>query len=74
MEEKELKELLMKENEEFKEICELHQQYEDELGLFKQKGFLTEVERLKERELKKKKLALKDRMYFMMTEYSKSLQ
>ena len=74
MEEKELKELLMKENEEFKEICELHQKYEDELGIFKQKGFLTEVERLKERELKKKKLALKDRMYFMMTEYSKSLQ
>ncbi|MBN1224765.1 MAG: hypothetical protein JXB23_16075 [Candidatus Aminicenantes bacterium] len=74
MEEKELKELLIKESKEFKKVFELHQKYEKELDKFKQKSFLTDKERLKETELKKKKLALKDKMYFMMTEYGKSLQ
>jgi len=74
MEEKELKERLMKESPEFKEVFELHQKYEKELDTFKQKSFLSDEDRIEIMELKKKKLALKDKMYFMMTEYSKSLQ
>jgi len=72
MEEKELKELLLKENEEFKKAFQEHQRLEKQLKRFKEKNFLTEEEKLQERELKKKKLALKDRMYFLMSEYRKS--
>ena len=73
MEEKELKELMIKKNEDFKKIYKQHQKYEKELEKFKAKSFLSEEEKLKEKELKKKKLALKDRMYFMMIEFRKSL-
>jgi uncharacterized protein YdcH (DUF465 family) len=74
MGEKELKELLIKENEEFKEVYERHQKCEKELDQLKKKDFQTDQDRLKERELKKKKLALKDKMYVIMTNYKKSLQ
>jgi len=73
MEEKELKELMLEKNEEFRKVHKQHQEYEKELEKFKEKSFLTEEEKLKEKELKKKKLALKDRMYFMMIEFRKSL-
>jgi len=74
MEEKELKELLIRENEEFKEVYERHQKCEKELDQLKKKDFHSDQDRLKERELKKKKLALKDKMYVIMTKYRKSLQ
>jgi hypothetical protein len=73
MREKELKERLLKENEEFKKANQLHQQYEKKLDKLKAKNFLTEAEKQEEKELKKKKLALKDKMYYLMTEYKKSL-
>ena len=73
MDEKELKELLIKESEEFRKVYEIHQKYEKELKNFRKKGFLTEDEKLGEKKLKKKKLILKDKMYFMMTEYRKTL-
>lgn len=73
MREKELKELLLKESEEFRKANRLHKQYEKKLEKFKSKSFLTEEEKLEEKELKKKKLALKDKMYYLMTEYKKSL-
>ena len=73
MDEKELKELLTKESEEFRKVCELHQKYEKELEKISKKGFLTEDEKLGEKELKKKKLILKDKMYIMMTEFRKTL-
>lgn len=73
MREKELKELLLKENDEFKKASKLHQQYEKKLEKLKAKSFLTEVEKQEEKELKKKKLILKDKMYVVMTEYKKSL-
>lgn len=73
MEEKELKEIMLKDSEEFRKAYQKHQQYENKLEEFKKKGYLSEEERLKEKELKKKKLALKDKMYYLMTEYRKSL-
>lgn len=72
MDEKELKELLIRENAEFKRLYEEHQSYEKKLGSFADKSFLTEEEKLEEREIKKRKLALKDRMYVMMAEFRKS--
>ncbi len=74
MEEKELKEILLKENEEFKKLYLQHQECENKLEKFKNKNFLTEKEKLEEKELKKKKLALKDRMYLILTEYKKSFK
>jgi hypothetical protein len=73
MDEKELKELMLKRNQEFKKLYEEHQSYEKKLENFKNKSFLTEEEELEERELKKRKLALKDRMYLLMAEFRKSL-
>lgn len=73
MDENELKERLIRENEEFKKLHEEHQAYEKKLEKFKEKSFLTEEEKLEEKELKKRKLALKDRMYVMMAVFRKSL-
>jgi uncharacterized protein YdcH (DUF465 family) len=74
MREKELKELLLKENEEFRKANRMHQQYEKKLDKLKAKKFLTEAEKQQEKEMKKKKLVLKDKMYYLMTEYKKSLK
>jgi uncharacterized protein YdcH (DUF465 family) len=73
MDEKQLKQLLLKKNQEFRKLYEEHQSYEKKLEKFKSKSFLTEEEELEERELKKRKLALKDRMYLLMAEFRKSL-
>ncbi|MBS3818491.1 DUF465 domain-containing protein [bacterium] len=72
MKEKDLKEFLLEENEDFKKTYRQHQQYEKRLEQLKKKSYLTEKERLEEKELKKKKLALKDKMYSLMREYRKS--
>lgn len=72
MREEKIKDALLKKNEEFKKAFRQHQGYEKKLETLKKKGFLSEEEKLKVRELKKKKLALKDKMYFLMTEYRKS--
>jgi uncharacterized protein YdcH (DUF465 family) len=72
IQEKELREIMLRENEEFKKLHKQHQKLEKELEKFMDKSFLTEEEKLKEKELKKKKLALKDRMYYLMREYRKS--
>jgi len=73
MEEKELKERMIRENEEFRKLFEEHQKHEQKLAEFKEKSFLTEDEKMEEKELKKKKLVLKDRMYIMMKDFQKSL-
>jgi uncharacterized protein YdcH (DUF465 family) len=72
MKEKELKELLLKKDEVFKKAYNQHKQLEKKLEKIKQKDFLTEVENMEEKELKKKKLFLKDKMYYLMTEYRKA--
>ena len=52
MREKELKDLLLKESDEFKKASKLHQQYEKKLEKLKAKSFLTEAEKQEEKELK----------------------
>jgi uncharacterized protein len=68
MDESVLKERLILENAEFRKLHEEHQKLDRTLTDLSGKSFLTEDERLEERELKKRKLALKDRMYRMMTD------
>ena len=69
MDETQLKELLLKKNDEFRKLHEEHQACESRLEILKGKSFLTEGEKLEEREIKKRKLALKDRMYALMTQF-----
>ncbi len=73
MDEKEIKERLLKENEEFRKAFDEHQKLEKKLAKFQAKSFLSEEEKWEERQLKKNKLILKDKMYYLMTEYKKSL-
>ena len=74
MDEIELKRLLSRENPEFKEVLDLHQQYEQRLQELSDKIYMTDDEERELKELKKKKLVLKDRMYFWMAQYQKSLR
>jgi len=73
MDESQLKELMIARNEEFKNLYEEHKRHEEKLKSFEAKSFLSEMEKLEEKELKKRKLTLKDRMYHLMAEYRKSL-
>ena len=72
MKEQELKELLLKRDEIFRKAYKQHKQLEKKLERLKQKSFLTEAEKMNEKELKKKKLVLKDKMYYLMTEYKRT--
>ena len=72
MDEKELKEKLIEENEDFRKVYELHRQCEQELENLRKKTYLNDEQKLEEKQLKKRKLALKDRMYQLMSIYSET--
>jgi uncharacterized protein YdcH (DUF465 family) len=72
MKEQELKELLSRENLEFRHVLEDHKACELELESLRRKTHPTDADVLAERNLKKRKLALKDRMYRIMQEYGKT--
>lgn len=72
MDEKELKELLLKENDDFKKLHQEHRSCDKRLEVLMAKSFLTEEDEVEAKELKKRKLALKDRMYLIMAEFRKS--
>ena len=72
MEEKAIRELLLKENQEFRKAFDQHQKLEKKLSKLHIKNYLTEEDKWKEKQLKKNKLLLKDKMYGMMTEFRKS--
>jgi uncharacterized protein YdcH (DUF465 family) len=71
MKEQELKETLARENGEFRKILDEHQTCDLELEKIRLKTHLTGADTLAERDLKKRKLALKDRMYRIMLEHEK---
>jgi len=66
---RELKEVLRKENEEFRLLMESHATCEARLRELQGKAFLNEEEKLEEVTIKKKKLHLKDRMEAMIRHY-----
>ncbi len=68
MDEQALKELLLRENPEFRRVHDDHLACEKALDAIRAKGYLSPAEADEERELKKKKLALKDRMYRLMSD------
>ncbi len=53
---------LTKENSEFRDLKEQHQDFETRLVELQEKSFLNDEERTEEKLLKKRKLVLKDRM------------
>jgi len=71
MNEQELKELLLRENPEFRKVLEEHRTCEIELEKLRLKTHVTEADAVLERDLKKRKLALKDKMYQIMLDHEK---
>jgi hypothetical protein len=72
MDEQALKELLLRENAEFRRAHDDHQACEKALDAIRGKGRLSPADVDEERELKKKKLALKDRMYRLMADHARA--
>ena len=67
----EIKEILIKEDDEFHRLADEHKSYDDELKELSRRRYLTPQEQLREVELKKMKLARKDRMMEIAAEYRK---
>jgi uncharacterized protein len=72
--EAELRNQLLKENAEFRSLAEEHQSYDNQLEDLSNKHFLSAEEQLKEKNLKKKKLILKDQMYSMVQNFRKQME
>lgn len=68
----EIRRILAREDEEFRLWFEEHHQYEDRLAVLAQKYNLTPDEELEEKQLKKKKLWLKDQMAAKIRGYDHS--
>jgi uncharacterized protein YdcH (DUF465 family) len=66
-----LKEQLMMNNPEFRELVREHGRYEDRLSELSALAYPSDEEQLEETTLKKKKLAIKDQMYSLMLEHEK---
>jgi len=65
---------LIAENAEFRELEQQHREYDTLLKELMRRKYLTPEDQLREVELKKKKLALKDRMLQMAIEYEQRQQ
>lgn len=66
-----LKEELMNRDPEFRELAREHTRYEERLSELSALAYPSDEEQLEEITLKKKKLALKDQMYSIMTQHQK---
>src|SRR5690242_7345565 len=62
---------LMTNNPEFRELVREHGRYEERLSELSALAYPSDEEQLEETTLKKKKLALKDQMYSLMLDYEK---
>jgi uncharacterized protein YdcH (DUF465 family) len=69
MRDEEVTKRLLEENEEFRQLKEEHSWFHRKVEDLDKKAFLTPAERQQREELKKKKLALKDKMEAMMERY-----
>ena len=68
----EVKEILLKENQNFRELAQQHQNFEKRLSELAELNYPSDEEILEETALKRKKLAVKDEMYTIMNEYESS--
>jgi len=67
-----LKEKLIKENSAFRDLVSQHQKYEERLTQLTSLHYPSEEEQEEETSLKRKKLAVKDEIYAMMSEFSQT--
>lgn len=67
-----IKRRLMEEDQEFNKLVQKHQECEKMLREFDEKKYLTEEEKLKEIEIKKIKLGLKDKIYQKIRNYQQT--
>jgi uncharacterized protein YdcH (DUF465 family) len=65
-----LKEQLMRENSAFRDLVSQHQKYEERLSHLSNLHYPSEEEQEEESLLKRKKLAVKDEIYAMMSQVS----
>ena len=64
-----VKEYLIQNDQEFRQLVQRHQNYESQLEEFKNRSFLNEQDRVEETIIKKKKLAVKDQMQIRIHDY-----
>jgi uncharacterized protein YdcH (DUF465 family) len=65
----EAKNLLLRSNEQYRELAQRHHQLDDRLHELTEKHYLSDTEQVEEVTLKKRKLALKDQMEAMARDY-----
>ena len=65
-----VKNLLLKENDDYRQLAERHHQLDDRLHELTEKHYLSNSEQVEEVTIKKRKLALKDQMEQMAREYA----
>ena len=70
----EVRNLLLREHEQYRQLAERHHQLDDRLHELTGRHYLSESEQLEEVTLKKRKLALKDRMEEMARHYAQTHQ
>jgi len=68
----EAKSLLLRSNNQFRQLAEQHHELDDLLHKFTDKSYLSDDEQLEEMTLKKRKLALKDQMEQMALDYARA--
>jgi uncharacterized protein YdcH (DUF465 family) len=68
----EVKNLLLRSNEQYRQLSERHHQLDDRLHELTARPYLTDSQRFEEVTLKKRKLALKDQMEQIALEYAKT--
>jgi uncharacterized protein YdcH (DUF465 family) len=68
----EVKNLLLREDEHYRELAERHHQLDDRLHELTDRYYLSDSEQLEEVTLKKRKLALKDQMEAIYRDYAAS--
>lgn len=67
----EVKNFLLQSDEQFRQLAEQHHQLDDRLHQLIEKHYLSDTEQFEQVTLKKKKLALKDRMESIVREYAR---
>ena len=68
----EVKEILIKEDQNFRDLVQQHQSFEKRLSELAELNYPNDDEILEENALKRKKLAVKDEMYNIMNDYESS--
>ena len=64
-----VKEYLIQNDQEFRQLVQSHQNFESQLEALKNRSFLNEEEKCEETIIKKKKLSIKDQMQVRIHDY-----